>query len=164
VAIKIDGDERILQRIYAFDKEVWKILQKEIREASDVIRKDAQALTPGIALSGWGPWQQRSRDLTYRGPQVGKSIKTQVRSRIGRAGADRFVAGRVVINDPAGAIFSLAGSQNRSGHKFNENVNETWRKGPWPRLIGPAWTSNVDRVRDLIDAAIDKAAREVTRG
>ncbi len=179
MAIKIDGAERIIQRIYAFDKEVWKVLQKEIREASDEIRKEAQSSTPSVGLGNWGPWSvatgrsgsagsvtfsRGSRDISFFGSQVQRSIKSQARSRAGRAGADRSIAGRVVINDAAGAIFALAGSKNRSGHRFNDNLNTKHGAGPWPRLIGPAWTSNVDRVRDLIDAAIDKAAREVTRG
>lgn len=164
MAIKIDGNERIIQRIYAFDKEVWKVLQKEIREASDLIRKDSQASTPGVALSYWGQWRQGGRDLDFSGSQVKKSTKTQVRSRLSRGGADRFVAGQVVVNDAAGAIFALAGSQNRSGHRFNRNLNKQYGPGPWPRLLGPAWTANVDKARELIEQAIDKAAREVTRG
>jgi hypothetical protein len=164
MAIKVDGQERILQRMYAFDKDVWKILQKDIRQATDVIRKDAQSLTPGVALSYWGVWQQGERDLGFSGPQVKNSMKTRVRSRRGRAGADRFIAGQVVMNDVAAAIFALAGSQNRSGHRFNRNLNKKYGRGPFPRLLGPAWTENVDKARKQIDAAITRAAREVTRG
>lgn len=179
MAIKIDGTERILQRLYAFDRDVWKILQKEVREATDDIRKDAQAATPSRALRKWGPWNVTtgrnesigsvtlstgSRDLGFYGPQVARSMKSQSRSRAGRGGADRAIAGRVVIGDAAGAIFALAGSRNRSGDPFNDHLNRKHRSGPWPRLLGPAWTDNIDKARSLIKEAVDKAAREVTRG
>lgn len=179
MAIKIDGTERVLQRIYAFDKEVWKVLQKEVRQATDDIRKESQANAPSRALRKWGPWNvttgrsaqvgvvtlaSGSRDLGFSGSQVARSIKSQARSRAGRAGADRSIAGRVVIGDAAGAIFALAGSKNRSGDPFNDHLNRKHGAGPWPRLIGPAWTSNIDKARSLIEEAVNKAAREVTRG
>lgn len=179
MAVKVDGADLVIQRMYAFNKDVWKILQKEVREATDDIRQDAQQATPARALRKWGPWNLTTgrsgqvgvvtlvtgtRDLGFSGSEVAKSIKSQARSRAGRGGADRSISGRVVIGSAAGAIFSLAGSKNRSGDPFNERLNAKYGNGPWPRLIGPAWTKNVDSARELIGAAVDRAAKEVTRG
>lgn len=179
MAIKVDGAEKVIQRMYAFDKEVWKVLQREVRAATDTIRTDSQRATPTRALRKWGPWNlttgsagtvgavtlmQGSRELGFAGTRVAQSMKSQARSRAGRGGADRSIYGRVVVNDAAGAIFTLAGSRNRSGDPFNDHLNRKHGNGPWPRLLGPAWTKNVDNARELIAAAIDNAAREVTRG
>lgn len=184
MSVKVDGAEKVIQRIYAFDKEVWKVLQKEVREATDDIRKDAQQATPTRALRKWGPWNVTTgssgqvgavslstgtRDLGFSGSQVARSIKSQARSRAGRGGADRSIAGRVVIGDAAGAIFSLAGKKQRTPGSFGEHLNRKYGWGPsgsstWPRLLSPAWSANKDAAVALIEAAVNKAAREVTRG
>lgn len=171
VGMKIDGVENVLARLRAFDKDVYKILQREIREAMTNMTNEAKGNVPDPALSNWGNWGGRTssgfrnttRDRPFDAGQVIRSIKPQFRTQKRMMGVD-VAAGRVVIGDAAGAIFALAGSQNRSGHLFNSNLNSKYGAGPWPRLIGPAWTNHVDKARDDIKAAVDKAAREVTGG
>jgi len=171
--VEVEGVDYILQRMMKFDKDAWTILQREIRSAMSDIQSDAKAAVPDPALGSWGPWKRGNTggagfrnttgDRPFSGSAVQGSIKAQARSRRSRQGG-RLAYGQVVINDAAGAIFSLAGSKNRSGHRFNDNLNKKYGAGPWPRLLGPAWTKNIDTARDMISAAIDSAAREVTRG
>lgn len=169
--VKVNGAENIIARMRAFNKDVYKILQKDVRNAASVIANEAKSNVPDPALGNWGNWGGRrsggfrntTRDRPYNAAQVTRSIRPQFRTSRRMMAVD-VVVGRVVIADPAGAIFALAGSQNKSGHLFNTNLNDKYGAGPWPRLLGPAWTNNVDKVRSDIESAVDRATKAVTGG
>lgn len=172
MTFKVEGADRMIERIKGFENEIYKDLQREVREASSGIVKDAQAAAPSRGLRRWGPWRANaggaqgfrntSRDRDFVQSNVRSGIRSQFRTR--KTGGSLGVLGRVVQNDPAGAIFALAGSRNRSGDPFNALLNQKHGAGPWPRLLGPAWTDNVDEARSRIRKAVDDAARRVTRG
>jgi hypothetical protein len=172
MTFKVEGADRMIERIKGFEKDVYRDLQREVREASSDLVKDAQAAAPVEGLSRWGPWRvnaggaqgfrNTSRDRDFVQASVRSGIRSQFRTR--KTGGSLGVYGRVTQNDPAGAIFTLAGSRNRSGHPFNRVVNNRNGFGPWPRLLGPAWTKNVEEARNRIRKAVDSAARRVTRG
>lgn len=171
--VKVDGVENVIARMRAFNKDVYSILQKEVRQASDLIGAEARANTPNPALSNWGPWgsskagasgfRNTSGDRPYDGGRVAKSIKPAFRTGKGRNG-NLTVYGRVNLNDAAGAIFSLAGKRNASGSVFNENVNRKYGTTLWPRLLTPAWHNNIDKATEAMRAAVDRAAKAVTGG
>ena len=172
MTFKVEGADRMIERIKGFEREIWRDLQKEVRDASDDIVNDARAAVPSRGLRRWGPWRvnvggaggfrNTSRDRDYVESNVKAGIRNQFRTRKSRGSLG--VLGRVVQADAAGAIFTLAGSQNRSGDPFNSHLNRKHGAGPWPRLLGPAWTDNVDEARDKIRKAVDDAARKVNRG
>lgn len=172
MTFKVEGADRMIERIKGFEREIWRDLQKEVRDASDDIVNDARAAVPSRGLRRWGPWRvnsggaggfrNTSRDRDYVESNVKAGIRNQFRTRKSRGSLG--VLGRVVQADAAGAIFTLAGSQNRSGDPFNSHLNRKHGAGPWPRLLGPAWTDNVDEARNKIQKAVDDAARKVNRG
>lgn len=172
MTFKVEGADRMIERIKGFEKEVWRDLQKEVREASTDIVSDARAAVPARGLRRWGPWRvnrggvggfrNTSGDRDYVESKVKSGIRSQFRTK--RSSGSLGVLGRVVQADAAGAIFTLAGSQNRSGDPFNAHLNRKHGAGPWPRLLGPAWTDNVEDARDKIRKAVDDAARKVNRG
>ena len=172
MTFKVEGADRMIERIKGFEKDIYRDLQDEVREASSGIVKDAQAAVPGRALRRWGPWRvnrggaqgfrNTSGDRDFVQSKVRSGIRSQFRTR--KTGDSLGVYGRVAQADAAGAIFSLAGSQNRSGDPFNDHLNRKHGSGPWPRLLGPAWTNNVENARTRIRKAVDDAARKVTRG
>lgn len=169
---KIEGADRMIERIKGFEKETYKVLQKEVREAQADIVADARAAVPSRALRRWGQWRRNSgasggfrnttADRDFDANSIRSSIRPSFRTR--RSMNTLGVYGRVNLGDAAGAIFSLAGSRNRSGHPFNTVINAAHGSGPWPRLLGPAWSANIDKTRDEIRQAVNRAAEKVNRG
>ena len=172
MTFKVEGADTMIARIKGFEKDIYKDLQREVRDATSDIVKDAQAAVPPRGLRRWGLWRvssgeaqgfrNTSRDRDYIQSNVRSGIRGQFRTR--RVGGNLGVYGRVAQMDAAGAIFTLAGNKNRSGDPFNDHLNRKHGAGPWPRLLGPAWTDNIEEARSRIRKAVDDAARRVTRG
>lgn len=165
------GATKALRVLEALDDGVAKTLRKELRDAGDLIRKDAIKLVPdGNALTNWGGWNVTrsrgaatlSRDLGFSGPVVRRGIKTRVqRDKFGRQGGS--IAVFVQNMTPAGAIFELAGKVNPSS-PFAKGLRQTgYAFTGWPRILGPAWRSNVDQARRQVSDAIDRLIRETNR-
>lgn len=168
-SVEVQGTDRLIERLKGFEKETYRILQQEVREGMSAIAVDAQQATPDRALRKWGAWnadngasggfRNTTRDRPFEGAAVRGSIKPGFRTRKGAGGA-LGVRGIVTMASPAGAIFALAGKRNPDafgGHIARKYGNS----GPWPRLLGPAWHANVDKVRDEIRAAVYRAAEKV---
>jgi hypothetical protein len=64
---------------------------------------------------------------------------------------------------PAGAIYMLAGSQNRSGHRFNNVINRQHGKGPWPRAMTPAYYAKAPQASRDIGRLIEKAINQINQ-
>lgn len=175
MSVEVDGVPQLINRISKFDKDVYKILQREVRKALSGVAGHARANTPDRALRGWGPWPVTTgrsaqvgtvtlvtgvRDLRFRGSDVRGGIVPQAVKRSTRGQVTKF-SGRVITKTPAGAIFALAGSRNRSGDPFNSHLNR--KHGTrWPRTLTDALYAEGPGARDAIIDAIEKAAKAVT--
>ena len=163
LGVEVKGVPELINRISKFDKDVYRILTKEVRQALSSVAKDAIARTPnGRAIKGWGPWTaaRDGRDLSFNGQDVKRGIKPQAvkRSKSGRV--VKF-SGRVITKTPAGAIFALAGS--KTGGQFEDAL---LRKAGniWPRTLTPALYAKGPQAARDIEAAIQKAAASVNGG
>ena len=148
----VTGEDQIINRMQAFNKDVWSELQKEVKSAADIIGASARGLVPAQPASGWSATGR----LGWSDGVVRASIKPKFRSRL--AGGRRYVIGQVDTNSPAGSLWSLAGSKTST--QFGDLMNAMWG-ARYPRALGPAWTLNVDKTREAIQAAVDRAARKV---
>jgi hypothetical protein len=73
----------------------------------------------------------------------------------------RVVKGQAINNSPAGAIYMLAGSKNRSGHRFNNVINRQHGSGPWPRAMTPAYYAKGPQAAKDIGHLIEQAINNV---
>lgn len=151
------GEVQIMNRMEAFNKDVWKALQKDVKDAADLIGASARGLVPDNPTSPTEAqgWRATGR-LGWSQSSVTHSIKPKFRSRQVRG--RRYVMGLVDMNNPAGSLFTLAGSKNST--QFGNLMNDLWGKA-YPRFMGPAWTLHVDQAREAIQRAVDDAARKV---
>jgi hypothetical protein len=169
MSVRVDGAAQKIEQIFRFDKELWKEIQKGVKDATSGIRSDAKAAYPDNGLGNWGPWiTPNGRDLSYDVSAVKGGVRSSFRSR--RTGGFRNISGLVYNKNAAGAIYGLAGSRNRSGEFFNTNINRkrggsagSRGNGTWPRALGPAWTSNVDAARREVARVVERAIDKVNR-
>jgi hypothetical protein len=177
VKIKVEGAAAKVEAIFRTDKELWSEMQKQVRQAADMIAADARTRVPSSGLyssrpgfTGWGKWiaARGGRVLSYDSGEIRSGIKARSRSR--NRGGFREMRGQVDITTPAGAIFALAGSQNRSGHPFNTSINRqqggsTSSRGNqfWPRLLTPARYAKggevAERIARIVEDGVDRINR-----
>jgi hypothetical protein len=175
VKVKVEGLAAKIDAVFRFDKELWRAMQKDIKTAVDVVATDARSRVPAQGLyssrsgySGWGKWiaTKGNRVLSFEQSIVRGSIKSRARSR-SRAGF-REVKGVVEVMNPAGAIFMLAGSQNRSGHPFNTSINRqhggsVGARGNqfWPRILTPARYAKGGEAAQKIAAIVERGVNDI---
>jgi hypothetical protein len=175
--VEVKGAAAKVDALQRFDKTAWRVVQKGVKEATAAVTRDAESRVPPMGLiprragSGWGLWTEsrgERRDLSYRPGDF--QFKTKFRSRVVQG--FREVQGRAILekNTPAVAIFTLAGSKDKSGHPFNSNINKQTgtRKGArnvgmWPRLLTPAYYAKGPEAAKTIGALIEKAIADVNR-
>lgn len=172
--VDVRGVPELINRISKFDKDVYKILTKEIRQGLSAVSDDARQRTPsGRALDGWGPWNEATgksgqvgavtlntgtRALGFSGGDVKRGIKPQAVRRSKRGQVVAF-SGRVVTMTPAAAIFALAGSRDASD-SFTSALNR--KHGTrWPRTLTDALYAKGPQAREAIEQAIQRAAAAV---
>lgn len=164
----MQGAGPLVNRLSRFDKDAYKILQREVRAAANEVKDEAARLLPtGNALSNWGAWSvgtgrngqvgavtllAGTRDLGYDEAKVRGSLKTQVRK------TKTGIVGKVILGDAAGAIFSTAGG--RTSSTFTRNLIGK-HGSTYPRALGPAWASKGPAAGDRIDRAIEAAAATI---
>lgn len=155
--LDVKGVAELVNRISKFDKEIYKILTKEVREGLMPIAQHARRNTPQQALTNWGQWTTSSgRDLSYSGSKVRIGIKPQAVKQSKRGQVVRF-SGRVATMTPAGAIFALAGSKNAG--PFEDALAGYGSR--WPRTLSDALYAEGPKAREAIEDAVDKAAQAV---
>lgn len=175
MTVEVTGVAELVNRLSKFDKGVYTILNREIKQGLTAVAADARSRTPGgRALRGWGPWnlttgasgqvgavslQTGSRDLGFQGSTVKSGILPQTVRRSSRGRVTKF-SGRVITKTPAGAIFALAGSKS-ADDSFTRTLNAKHGR-TWPRTLTDALYSKGPDARRAIHQAIDKAARSVT--
>jgi len=177
--LHIENASDLINRISRFDKDIYKELQKQIRAVTTEVKNDAESLEPvGKALfgtmggdqvsEGWGGWTARrdGRDLSFDGSDAGLrgGMKVQVRKTTHRTSAGNAygVVGKVLApNNPAAAIFLLAGSKNPNrrpgwGGNFNAELNRRFGT-TFPRGLTTAWRRGYAGAAARIDAAVEAA-------
>jgi hypothetical protein len=177
--VNVEGASDLINRISRFDKDVYKVLQKSIRDVTTEVKRDAESMEPvGKALfgtmggdvvsEGWGGWTatRDGRDLSFDGSEVGLrgGMKVQVRktTHTTTAGKAYGIVGKVVApNNPAAAIFLLAGSKNPDrkkgwGGNFNAELNRRFGT-TFPRGLTTAWRRGYAGASARIDAAVEAA-------
>jgi hypothetical protein len=175
VKVKVVGAAAKIDAIFRFDKELWRAMQRDIKATTEVVANDARSRVPAQGLyssrskySGWGKWISKGRVLSYEQSQARGGIKSRSRSR-SRAGF-RQVSGRVEMTNAAGAIFTLAGSQNRSGHPFNVNINRQQGgnasargNSTWPRVLTPARVAKGAEAAKKIAQIIEQGVQRINQ-
>lgn len=147
---------KLIERISAFNRDIYTDLQREVREAGAVIADSAKGMIPDRPLRNWGAWGGR---LDWDASAVSGAIKSRFRTR--RSSGTRYVVGIVDTNSAPGNVYALAGSQSQG--PFSAQLNGDFGTS-FPRALGPAWTMHVDEARGKVQEAVDTAARRVTSG
>lgn len=162
VATKIDA-------IFRFDQDLWKGIQRGVKDAAEAVAADARSRVPSYGIGGtsgtggWGGWiaKQNGRNLGFDQSKIRGSIKPRFKSRY-KSGF-REVKGQAVLMNPAGAIFALAGSKDRSGHHFNKVINTQHGSNIWPRALTPAYYAKGPEAAQEIGRVIEKAIADINR-
>ena len=120
--VKITGEQRAIAVLKAFDKDVFKGIDKGLKLAGEVLRDEVRSNTPSSSpLSRWGGWNATSvnrkgvsstRDLAYNATKVRMGIKV-VTSQPKRETTGGKFRVAVATMSPAGAIFALSGSARK---------------------------------------------------
>lgn len=157
--VRVTGEQRAIAALKAFDKDVFKAIDKGLKQAGEVLRDEVRAKTPSSSpLSNWGGWNatrvnrkgvSSTRDLGYNATKVRTGIKvTTKQGKKVAAGGEFQVA--VQTTSAAGAIYALTGSKkirygrepsyrgrsfvdnlnNRSGRKYARGLNEAAKNKP----------------------------------
>lgn len=167
----VEGIAPFINRLEKFDKDVSKVLKKDMRRAADEVRKAAVKRVPNNPVSGWGRWRQNGRDLDYDVSRVKKSYKT-VTNRYRRLGVTAAFGYSTVTENAAAAIFEQIGADTPQGNtswfssaQFRRTVVN--RHGQRPRVKGgkrilfPAYYEAMPKARREIERAIRAAERKV---
>jgi len=169
VRVELEGAAELVNRLQKFDKDVYKILERELKAAAKLVAENAQGRVPSPPLSNWGRWSVMtgssgtrgvvtmatgSRDLSFYPAKARRGIKAQVPKKY-KQGA--IVGFRVWVAqmDPAGAIYELAGSKTQG--TFGLNLNNANGGDVWPRTLTPALYEKGNQAEREIDDALDRA-------
>jgi hypothetical protein len=173
--VKVEGAAAKIDVMFRFNKELWRDMQRDVKIATETVAADARGRVPGAGIAsrrsgyrGWGPWTSRGRMLSFDQGEVRSGIKSKFQSR--QTQGFRQVSGRVEITTPAGAIFTLAGSRNRSGHPFNTTVNSQHggvvgarSNQMWPRVLTPARYAKGGEAAQKIAAAVQRGIDAINK-
>jgi hypothetical protein len=152
----VDGVPQLINRLKGFEPEIYKILQRDVRDAANIIGKSARGLIPGEAPTSH--WAQSGRFAWDKGA-IGAKIKPGFRTR--NVGGTRVVSGVVRMSSAAGVLYAASGSKESS--RLGKILN-TSHGTVYPRAMGPAWTMHVDEARAGIIQAVHAAAERVNNG
>jgi hypothetical protein len=165
--VKVTGAAAKIDALFRFDKDVWKGIQRGVKEATESVAADARNRVPSYGVGGtsgtggWGGWiaKKDGRDLSYDQASIRKNVKTRFKSQM-KSGV-RVVKGQAINNSPAGAIYMLAGSKNKSNHRFNGVIKRQHGTGPWPRAMTPAYYAKGPEASREIGRLIEQAINDV---
>jgi len=179
--VKVTGEQRAVAVLKAFDKDVFKGIDKGLKQAGEVLRDEVRSKTPtSPPLSNMGKWTATSinrkgvsstRDLAYKGAKVRTGIKVTTKQGKKVATGGEFQVAVQTTSAP-GAIYALTGSKkkrynrepsyrgrsfvdnmnNRSGEKFARGLNEAANNRPV-----------VARAKEKVAEVIREAERQASR-
>ena len=177
--VRITGEQRAIAVLKAFDRDNFKVIDKGLKEAGEVLRDEVRRKTPTSApLSGWGRWQATrvsrkgvatTRDLSYNTTKVRTGIKvTTKQAKKVSTGGEFQVA--VQTTSAAGAIFALTGSnekrrsENYRGKSFYDNMNNRFGK-KYARGLNEAAKNKpvVAKAQEKVAEVIREAERKANR-
>lgn len=161
---EVHGLAENINYLEKFNTDVAKILKKEMKDGANEVAKVSRSLIPTRTLTNWGPWtySRDGRDLSFNSATVKRGIVAKQR-RVRRRG-ETVGFGYVVENKtPAGALYELAGSRNKSGEPFNSliNMHHGSIQPKRPRTLIPAYYQAMPLAQAKIEAALEKAQRSV---
>ena len=141
-----------------FNKDVAKILRKEIKSGANEVAKASRSLIPKSGLSNWGAWtfSRDGRDLGFIGSWVKRGIVVET-TRSRNRGATVAYSQRVVTKTAAGAIYELAGSDSESPMARAMVYKHPVKN--YPRTLFPAYYKAMPIALKKIEAAIEKAKK-----
>jgi hypothetical protein len=141
-----------------FNKDVAKILKKEIKAGANEVAKASRRRIPKAGLSNWGAWtySRDGRDLGFIGGWVKRGIVVETYKSRNR-GATVAYGHRVVTKTAAGAIFELAGSKSK--HPMPLAMEAKHPVQNYPRTLFPAYYEAMPTALRKIEAAVEKAKR-----
>jgi len=169
-AVNIEGTADFINLLKRFDKEVANVLNREMRKGAELVAAAARDKMPDEPLSNWGVWNaaKDGRNLGYDRGEAAAGIKPR---NVNRTRRGQAMSWKVTVQqlDPAGAIYSLAGSIGGAsgtyrGWTFKNNMNAKNGSGPWPRALTPAYYEKGPEAGDAIAAAIQRAMDQVNNG
>jgi hypothetical protein len=165
----------------AFDRDNFKVIDKGLKEAGEVLRDEVRVKTPsGGPLSNWGAWTATrvsrkgvasTRDLSYNATKVRTGIKVTTKQGKKVSTGGKFQVA-VATTSAAGAMYALAGSvrkrykrepsyrgrsfvdniNNKSGRKYARGMNEAMKNRPV-----------VAKAQEKVAAVIREAERKANR-
>ena len=179
--VKITGEQRAVAVLKAFDRDVFKGVDKGLKQAGEVLRDEVRDKTPsGAPLSNWGKWTAtnvsrkgvaRTRDLSYNATKVRTGIKV-VTSQPKRETTGGKFRVAVATMSPAGAMYALAGSVRKRygqessyrGRSFVDNLNNKSGK-KYARGLNEAANNKpvVARAQEKVAEVIREAERRADR-
>ena len=141
-----------------FNKDVAKILRKEIKSGANEVAKASRSLIPKSGLSNGGAWtcSRDGRDLGFIGSWVKRGIVVET-TRSRNRGATVAYSQRVVTKTAAGAIYELAGSDSESPMARAMVYKHPVKN--YPRTLFPAYYKAMPIALKKIEAAIEKAKK-----
>ena len=177
--VRITGEQRAIAVLKAFDRGNFKVIDKGLKEAGEVLRDEVRRKTPTSApLSGWGRWQatrvsrkgvSSTRDLSYNTTKVRTGIKvTTKQPKKVSTGGEFTVA--VATMSASGAIFALTGSnekrrsENYRGKSFYDNINRRFGE-KYARGLNEAANNKpvVAKAKEKVAEVIREAERQANR-
>jgi hypothetical protein len=178
--VKITGEQRAIAVLKAFDRGNYKLIDKGLKQAGEVLRDEVRAKTPRSApLSGWGKWTATSvsrktglsstRDLSFKGTKIRTGIKVNTKQPKKVATGGEFTVA-VATMSASGAIFALTGSnekrrsENYRGKSFYDNINNRFGE-KYARGLNEAANNKpvVARAKEKVAAVIREAERQANR-
>jgi len=176
--VDITGAAELANRLRRFDAEMYKVLQKELKLAGEIVAQDARGRVPDEGLSGWGSWLstrtsgssgQRgsvklvqataTRSLSFNSSAIKSGIKSKVSSRT-RQGNKTSLNVTVGQSNPAGVVYELAGTLTPDS-VFNTNLIGKRGGGRVSRTLSAALYSKGNAAGNAIEAAVQAAMDRV---
>jgi hypothetical protein len=179
--VKVTGEQRAVAVLKAFDKDVFKGIDKGLKQAGEVLRDEVRSKTPSSGpISGWGGWNatrttragvSSTKDLSYNATKVRTGIKVTTKQGKKVAAGGKFQTA-VATMSPAGAMYALAGSKKKRykrepsyrGRSFVDNINnrsgEKYARGMYEAMKNKAV---VAKAKEKVTEVIREAERQANR-
>jgi hypothetical protein len=178
--VRITGEQRAVAVLKAFDRDNFKVIDKGLKEAGEVLRDEVRRKTPTSSpLSGWGKWTATrvsrktgiatTRNLAWNTTKARTGIKVVTSQPKRETTGGKFRVAVATMSAP-GAIFALTGSnkkrrsENYRGQSFANNLNN--RAGrKYARGLNEAANNKpvVAKAKEKVAAVIREAERKADR-
>jgi hypothetical protein len=179
--VRVTGEQRAVAVLKAFDRDNFKVIDKGLKEAGEVLRDEVRRKTPTSSpLSGWGKWSATSvnrkgvsstRDLSYNGTKVRTGIKVTTKQGKKVATGGEFQVAVQTTSAP-GAIYALTGSKKKRynrepsyrGRSFVDNINNRFGE-KYARGLNEAANNKpvVARAKEKVAAVLREAELKANR-